>query len=216
MEKIYFDDETYIWKTNFDISHMKDDVLEECFGIIKDMEVSTPHDNFGLFSEWKENIDFNGDFESTKKIYQIIKEGLKTCTTLFNENIKLPYNKINADAWINVVRAKNPKQGNFLTETEIKMHIHTDLNHMANLFKPDYTYVHYVQMPDNLEGKDGVLYIEGKYGIIYNILPKENDIIIMEGRIPHVPASARKSTKDRIVIAGNVGFEMIKKINSII
>ena len=49
-----------------------------------------------------------------------------------------------------------------------------------------------------------------------NILPKENDIIIMEGRVPHVPASARKSTKDRIVIAGNVGFEMIKKTNSLI
>ena len=87
---------------------------------------------------------------------------------------------------------------------------------MNNGFRADYTYVHYVQMPDNLEGKDGVLYIEGKYGIIYNILPKENDIIIMEGRIPHVPASAKKSTKDRIVIAGNVGFEMIKKTNTLI
>ena len=87
---------------------------------------------------------------------------------------------------------------------------------MNKVFRPDYTYVHYVQMPDNLEGNDGVLYIEGKDGVIHNILPKENDIIIMEGRVPHVPASARKSTKDRIVIAGNVGFEMIKKTNSLI
>jgi hypothetical protein len=211
MEKIYFDDETYIWKTNFNISHIKDEVLEECLNIIKDMEVSRPYDDFVFFREWKENIDFNGDFESTKKIYEIVKEGIKVCTTLFNENIKLPYNKINTNSWVNVVRSKNPKQGNFLTETEIIMH-----NHMNNVFRADYTYVHYVQMPDNLEGKDGVLYIEGKYGIIYNILPKENDIIIMEGRILHVPASARKSTKDRIVIAGNVGFEMIKKINSLI
>ena len=211
MEKIYFDDETYIWKTNFNISHIKDEVLEECLNIIKDVEVSISYDAFVFFREWKENIDFIGHFESTKKIYEIVKEGIKVCTTLFNENIKLPYNKINTNSWINVVRAKNPKQGNFLTETEIIMH-----NHMNNGFRADYTYVHYVQMPDNLEGKDGVLYIEGKYGIIYNILPKENDIIIMEGRIPHVPASAKKSTKDRIVIAGNVGFEMIKKTNTLI
>jgi hypothetical protein len=71
-------------------------------------------------------------------------------------------------------------------------------------------------MPDNLEGNDGVLYIQGKDGIIYNILPKENDIIIMQGKVSHVPASASKSTKDRIVIAGNVGFEMIKNTNTLI
>jgi hypothetical protein len=216
MEKIYFDDETYIWKTKFDISHMKDSVLEECLIIIKDMEDLKPTDTFRFFSEWKENIDFNGNFESTAKIHEIVKEGLNVCIELFNENIKLPYNKINTEAWINVVRAKNPKQKPFSKENEIVMHNHTDLNHMSKVFRPDYTYVHYVQMPDNLEGNDGVLYIEGKDGIIYNILPKENDIIIMEGRVPHIPASARKSTKDRIVIAGNVGFEMIKKTNTLI
>jgi len=218
MEKIYFDDETYIWKTNFDISHMKDDVLEECLSIIKHMEDSRPYDAFIFYREWNEHLNFIGDIESTKKIYEIVKEGIKACTTLFNENIKLPYNKINTMGWINIVRAKNPKQVNFLTETEteIIMHNHAELNSNSNLFKCDYTYVHYVQMPDNLEGNDGVLYIEGKDGIIYNILPKENDIIIMEGRVPHVPASAKKSTKDRIVIAGNVGFEMIKKRNSLI
>ena len=215
MEKIYFDDETYIWRTKFDISHMKDDVLKECFSIMEEMG-ELPGDNYGFFSEWKEDIDFNGNFEVTTKIDEILKEGIKGCITLFNENIKLPYNKINTDGWINVVRAKNPKQPNFSTETEIVMHNHTDLNHMNKVFRPDYTYVHYVQMPDNLEGNDGVLYIEGKDGVIHNILPKENDIIIMEGRVPHVPASARKSTKDRIVIAGNVGFEMIKKTNSLI
>lgn len=215
MEKIYFDDQTYIWKTKFDISHIKDDVLKECFSIMEKIG-EIPGDNFGFFSEWKENIDFDGNFESTTKIDEILKYGIKACITLFIENTKLPYNKINTDGWINVVRAKNPKQPNFSTETEIEMHNHTDLNHKNKVFRPDYTYVHYVQMPDNLEGNDGVLYIEGSNGNIYNILPNENDIVIMEAHIPHVPASAKKSTKDRIVIAGNVGFEMIKKTNSLI
>lgn len=215
MEKIYFDDQTYIWRTQFDISHMKDDVLKECFDIMEEIG-ELPGDNFGIFNQWKESIDFDGNFEPTMKIDEIIKEGIKSCITLFNQNKGLPYNKINTDAWINVVRAKDPKQPNFATPTEIVMHNHVDLNHTNKVFRPDYTYVHYVQMPDNLEGNDGVLYIEGKDGVIHNILPKENDIIIMEGHIPHVPASARKSTKDRIVIAGNVGFELIKKTNSLI
>ena len=215
MEKIYFDEQTYVWRTQFDISHMKDAVLEECFYVMKETG-EIPGDNFGFFNEWKENMDFDGNFETTMKIDEIVKEGIKCCRKIFNENKGLPYNKLNTDAWINVVRAKNPKQPNFATKTEIVMHNHVDLNHKNKMFKPDYTYVHYVQMPDNLEGNDGVLYIEGKGGVVYNILPKENDIIIMEGHIPHVPASARKSTKDRIVIAGNVGFEMIKKTNSLI
>ena len=37
MEKIYFDDETYIWRTKFDISHIKDDVLKECFSIMEEI-----------------------------------------------------------------------------------------------------------------------------------------------------------------------------------
>jgi hypothetical protein len=215
MEKIYFDEQTYIWRTQFNISHIKDEILKECFSIIEEMG-ENPGDNFGCFNQWNENIDFDGNFQSNRKIDKIIKEGIKSCITLFNENIKLQYNKINTDGWINIVRAKNPRQPNFSTETEIVMHNHTELNHINKVFRPDYTYVHYVQMPDNLEGNDGVLYIEGKGGVIHNILPKENDIIIMEAHIPHVPASARKSTKDRIVIAGNVGFELIKKSNSLI
>lgn len=215
MEKIYFDEQTYIWVTQFDISHMKDDVLKECFDIMEEIG-ELPGDNFGFFTKWKESVDFDGDFETTTKIEEIVKEGIQSCIKIFNKNKGLAYNKINTDGWINVVRAKNPKQPNFDAPTEIVMHNHVDLNHTNKVFRPDYTYVHYVQMPDNLEGNDGVLYIEGKDGIIHSILPKENDIIIMEGHVPHVPASARKSTKDRIVIAGNVGFELIKKTNSLI
>jgi hypothetical protein len=38
----------------------------------------------------------------------------------------------------------------------------------------------------------------------------------MESGVPHVPASSYKSTKDRIVFAGNVGFDLIKKEKSLI
>ena len=215
MEKLYFDDTTFIWKTTFDISHIKENVINECIKIIEDFG-EHPTDNYGLFTERKKYLDFNEKFKVTTKIDEIINTGIVVCLALFNENNSKSYDKINIDGWINIVRAKNPKQPNFLTTNEIVMHSHSEINKKNNSFIPDYTYVHYVQMPDNLENKDGVLYIQGKNGIIYDILPKENDIIIMDADLPHVPASAKNSTKDRIVIAGNIGFEHIKKNKTLI
>ena len=203
MEKIYFDETTFIWKTTLDISHIKENVINECIKIIEDFG-EHPTDAYGLFTKI---LDFNETFKVNTKIDEIINMGIILCVDLYNK----PYNKINIDAWINVVRAENPKQHNFKKLNEIEMHSHTEINKKNNKFIPNYTYVHYIQMPDNLEGKDGVLYIEGNGGIIYDILPKENDIIIMNANISHVPASAKNSTKDRIVIAGNIGFEYIKK-----
>jgi hypothetical protein len=129
MEKIYFDAQTYVWRTQFDISDIKDDVLKECADIMEEMG-DVPGDNFGFFNEWNGNINFDGTFVIETKIHTIIKKGIDVCTTLFNENIKLPFNKVNTDAWVNVVRAKNPKQPNFDTPTEIVMHNHVDLNHI--------------------------------------------------------------------------------------
>ena len=70
-------------------------------------------------------------------------------------------------------------------------------------------------MPDNLSNLDGVLLIEGENKKIYNILPEEDDLIIFDARLPHTPKAAFNSTKDRIVLAGNVGFEFIKKQKSL-
>lgn len=203
MEKIYFDETTFIWKTTYNVSHIKENIIKEYIKIYEVYGEDT-NDNYGLFTKI---LDFNETFKVNTKIDEIINMGIILCVDLYNK----PYNKINIDAWINVVRAENPKQGNFKKLNEIEMHSHTEINKKNNTFIPNYTYVHYIQMPDNLEGKDGVLYIEGNGGIIYDILPKENDIIIMNANISHVPASAKNSTKDRIVIAGNVGFEYIKK-----
>jgi hypothetical protein len=38
----------------------------------------------------------------------------------------------------------------------------------------------------------------------------------MEGNIPHSPNNAPQSTIDRIVLAGNVGFDSIKKEKTLI
>ena len=63
-------------------------------------------------------------------------------------------------------------------------------------------------MPDNLSNDDGVLYLKGD-NKEYSILPEEGDLIIMKADMPHAPTTALNSSKDRIVLAGNVGLELI-------
>ena len=71
-------------------------------------------------------------------------------------------------------------------------------------------------MPDVMEGDDGILYFKSKNDITYWVKPEEDDLIIMEADMPHAPNSAPNSSVDRIVMAGNVGFEFIKKEKSLI
>jgi hypothetical protein len=70
-------------------------------------------------------------------------------------------------------------------------------------------------MPNIMEDLDGVLFIMGENKEEYYIKPEEGDLIIMLGNLPHAPNNAPKSTIDRIVLAGNVGFEFIKKEKSL-
>jgi hypothetical protein len=95
------------------------------------------------------------------------------------------------------------------------LHNHVDIQNENESFYPTYTFVYYVQMPDNLFGNDGSLIIGGNDGR-YDYLPKVGDLVIMRGDLPHGPNSALNSTKDRIVIAGNVGFEYVKQKHSLI
>ena len=64
--------------------------------------------------------------------------------------------------------------------------------------------------------EDGDLYFRGENKKEYWVRPEEDDLIIMEGHVPHAPNNAPKSKLDRIVIVGNVGFDFIKKEKSLI
>jgi hypothetical protein len=217
MEKIYFDDDTYIWKTKLNRTDDKLIFLKEAYSVIE----SRPYiktDGFGYKKEWNENLDFLGEVKIESKLDEIMQIGINSCKKLYEEK-NTKYNKINTDAWINVVKSKNPVQIQFQHEDlkgVDKFHTHTSINKDMKSFFPHYTYVYYVQMPDIMNDEDGVLYFKGKNGKEYWIRPEEDDLIIMEGDMPHSPNSAPNSTIDRIVIAGNVGFDFIKKEKSLI
>lgn len=216
MEKIYFDDETFIWKTKLNFVNFKNEFIKESNRLIESLpDVKT--DGFGYKMETK-NLDFVGDMKIETNLDKIVQSGINLCKELYTET-NTSFNKINTDAWINVVRSIDPVQLQF-KHNELKgvdkFHVHTDINKIMESFVPHYTYVYYIQMPDIMEGEDGVLYFRGQNKKEYWIRPEEDDLIIMPADMPHTPNNAPKSTIDRIVMAGNVGFEFIKKEKSLI
>jgi len=217
MEKIYFDKTSYIWKTKLNLIDNKTLFLKEAYSVIES-QPNVKTDGFGLKKEWKEDLNFIGEFKIETKLDEIVQIGVNKCKEIYNET-NINYNKINTDAWVNVVRSKTPVQYNFIDgklNDKNKYHTHTEINKENKNFLPHYTYVYYIQMPDVMNGDDGVLYFLGKNGKEYWIRPEEDDIIIMTADTPHTPNSALKSTIDRVVVAGNVGFEMIKKEKSLL
>ena len=212
MEKIYFDDATYIWKTKLNLINNKDVFLKEAYSIIES-KPNVKTDGFGYREIWNQNLNFIGEIIIETKLDEIVQIGINECKKLYEEK-NIVYNKINTDAWVNVVRSKNPVQENFYNNK--KYHVHTEINKENKQFLPHYTYVYYIQMPDIMNEDDGVLFILGKNKKEYWVRPEEDEIIIMESDMPHSPNSASNSTLDRIVMAGNVGFDFIKNQKSLI
>lgn len=217
MEKVYFDDDTFIWKTKLHLIEHKSALLKEAYDIIK----SKPNvitDGYG-YTEYNKDINFIGQVEINNKLDEVVQSGINMCKELYTESNTNVFNKINTESWVNMVRSINPVQLEF-KHNELKgvdkYHIHTDINKRMKLFVPNYTYVYYIQMPNVMEEEDGVLYFKGKNKKEYWVRPEEDDLIIMEADMPHAPNNAPKSTIDRIVLAGNVGFEFIKKEKSLL
>jgi hypothetical protein len=212
MEKIYFDETTYIWKTKLNRISDKQSFLKEAYSLIES-QPKVKSDGFGYKIVWNENLNFIGDIKVETKLDEIFQIGINKCKEIYNEK-NINYNKINSDSWVNVVRSKDPVQDNF--HNGEKYHTHTEINKGNKQFIPHYTYVYYIQMPDVMDGEDGVLYFKGKDDTEYWIRPEEDDLIIMEADMPHSPNNAPNSTINRIVIAGNVGFDYIKKEKTIL
>ena len=218
MEKIYFDETTYIWKTKLNLINDKSLFLKEAYSIIE----SNPNnktDGFTYTKYDKNTINFIGNIDINSKLDEVVQFGINSCKELYTQSNNNTFNRINEDSWINVVRSKNPIQLEFKYEENNridKYHTHTEINKKFNVFVPHYTYVYYIQMPNIMNGEDGVLYFRGGNKKEYWIRPEEDDLIIMPADMPHAPNNAPNSTIDRIVLAGNVGFEFIKKEKSLI
>ena len=201
--RINLSDSVGYWKYSFDISNI-DDIVLDTLNVIN--HVNSPQDGHGLWlnsksKEWVVSQDLGN-------MRDIILEGISKCEQLYTQ----PYNSVEIGCWVNVVNKSKTKQTIRDTITnQLNYHIHTEIEKEQGNPLPDYTFVFYIQMPDNLSNDDGKIFIKDKDGTEFGILPKVGDLIILEGDVPHAPVDAPNSTKDRIVIAGNVIFKNIKK-----
>jgi hypothetical protein len=222
MEKIYFDKDTYIWKTKLNLKNLKIELLKECDKCISLNKDFLTTDAYTYSVKFVDSIDSPIPryclSSKTKKIQKInkldfvVEFAINNCDKIYKSENK-NWNMINLGTWINIIRSKNPVQVEFKNDelkNNIIYHTHSDMNAEINTFIPNYTYVYYIQMPDIMNGDDGVLYFKSENGKEYWILPEEDDLIIMPGNMPHSPSNAPNSMVDRIVLAGNVGFEMVK------
>lgn len=210
MEKIYFDESTFIWKKKLNYIRYNEELLFEAHDLIINNVNNTQNDGY-IYNYEFNDVDFMGEILLKNRLDEILQVGIDECKKIYNEQ----YNKVNYDAWISLVRSKNPIQSDFKGE-ELKYHIHTELNKNLNIYVPDLTFIYYIQMPDMLEYDDGALFFKNKENIEYSIMPEEDELIIFNADIPHTPKKAPKANKDRIVFACNVGFENIKKEKSLL
>jgi hypothetical protein len=212
MEKIYFDDTTFIWKTKLNLEEYRAVLLNEANDIM-DSQHMNKNDGFSII-DWVDNVNSIGEIGKTNKISEVSQISINLCKQVYETN-NTQFNKVNVETWINRVRCKNPVQKEYWADVDM-YHTHTEIQSRLKSFYPHYTFVYYIQMPDIMNGHEGVLYFKSKKGVEYYIKPEEDELIIMEGDMPHSPQAAPNSTIDRVVLAGNVGFEFIKKNNSVI
>lgn len=212
MKKIYFDDTTFIWKKKLNLVKYKLILLKAANDIIEAQPMSK-QDGFGVIN-WVDNINSSGELNIKNKMDEITQIAINECKKIHEDN-NVIFNKVNVETWVNRIRHKNPVQTEFWKNVD-RYHTHTDINEKIKGFYPNFTFVYYIQMPDIMNGDDGVLYFKNKNGVEYWVKPEEDELIIMEGDIPHSPSHAPNSTIDRIVLAGNVGLEFVKKTSSLI
>lgn len=72
----------------------------------------------------------------------------------------------------------------------------------------DWTYCFYVQVPHDLQGREGALLLKDKDGKLYATKPNEGDFIFFKGDVEHKPNLSPNSEGTRIAICSNISFNI--------
>lgn len=188
MKKLELTKNLFIYKDT--IFTEKKELLSEIYLNI-DINKLTKHDGSSAVGV-QSNIIINGlhiDNLFNNIIYKIKNH--------FNIPLNNPYI---LDTWIYQSKKTN-KDSNFHD------HKYNVQKKLSIEIENEWTFVYYIQMPDNLIDTDGYL----TFGLIDNnnindkisILPKEMELYVFPAWLPHKPETNCNSEIDRIVIAGN-------------
>ncbi len=177
MTEIKLDNNTSIYKTN--IEYNKDALIKELY--------------YNMDFNQQQMLDGAGR-EATIIITTEHIEYIKSICVDYIKKLKSPNNIVN-------YYQKNWVYTNNRYNTLTHWHSHEIINNLTNV-KNEWTYVFYVQMPNNLVGNEGKLSFKIDENE-YDILPNEGDIIIFPATLLHKPEMSPNSTQERIVIGGN-------------
>jgi len=163
--------------------------FEQCIACVYSHPISVK-----TLDEDIQNISFEAEFDIVT--INILKRMIKAILEIYiDKYMQKNYNSLMFDCWFNM-QYHDRKQ-------LYKEDFHNHMNFMDPTVVPHKSFVYYIQMPNNLKGKDGVLFY--KVGTeIYDSLPKENELYAMNSDLIHCPNSAFESTVDRIILGINV------------
>jgi hypothetical protein len=155
------------------------------------------------YHRWQDMIKDKPGIQSEMKIVcpeisDIIDTGRQMIKQV-RRSWKLPYNTTIESHWIYMSGPDNPWA---------PWHKHEYVGDVQGLV-PQWTYVFYAEMPENLEGTDGRLYFREDHNPEkeYWILPEEDSFLVFPSLLDHKPEIAPKSAKSRVVMAGTYFFD---------
>jgi hypothetical protein len=98
------------------------------------------------------------------------------------------------------------------TNAEI-FHTHNDLIEGDGRIETDWTFCLYIQIPTNIDNDEGKICFLDEKKKEHLFLPCEGDIFLFPANLLHTPKLTKRAEIDRIVYAGNISLQPLKKIN---
>ena len=137
--------------------------------------------------------------DETRKLFTLCYNKVKeTYETIENKKVISGYQR----GWFYIAVPELPN-----TDWHNHLRFHTDF---ANTFT-DYTWVYYVNLPNNWNGDEGKLFfrdskiIDAKHRVTYHsFFPEYGYIYAFPAELEHLPALSPNSTEDRITAGGNI------------
>jgi hypothetical protein len=217
MEEIKFSETTSIWRSYYSFKDREELVKlceKHCLKYAEENPQTNKTNAYGYLG-FSNTIDNELKYDCKNEMDDITCFGINKSIELYKEKFNSDFNTLYSDNWINVVKVV-PAQEIYDFNGDLIYHTHKEINKDLGRLEPDFTYVVYIQMPDVVEGDDGVLFFRDQDNVTHKYLPKNGECIIMKGDMEHVPNHALKSTVDRIVMAGNVTLRKNKSNKTIL
>jgi hypothetical protein len=146
------------------------------------------------------SLTMNIDCDEFKSIDRMVN-------IFFNETLNCQTEKIAKSSWIYT-------QIDTFNMDWMHTHEHLESSNRTTL-KTQWTYVFYIQIPTDLKKGEGDIVFKTEDDVLHPFTPKENEILIFSGDLPHMAVPTKSSKTKRIVYATNVNFDFnYKNVNN--